>query len=140
MSRNARRPVHRQPLPRTARQAAWFAIIGVVNTVLHFLVYQGLLTFGTPYLPASALGYAVGLVNSFILNRRITFRDARGRRWRAQFVRFGVVNLLALASNLLILEAVVRSGWLAPRLAVVPAVVGSLAFNFIGNKFWTFRD
>ncbi len=116
-----------------------FAAVGALNTGLHVLVYQVLLTAGVPYLVASAAGYAVGLVNSYALNRRFTFGRAASARWRPEFLRFVVVNLAALVVNLGILAAVVAGGGLGERLAVVPAIAGSLAVNFAGNKWWTFR-
>jgi putative flippase GtrA len=116
-----------------------FAAIGALNTGLHVAVYQLLLTFSVYYLLASGAGYAVGLVNSYALNRRFTFGNTASARWRPEFIRFVAVNLIALAVNLGILTAVVRGGSLGERFAVVPAVAGSLAVNFAGNKWWTFR-
>src|SRR5437899_3112130 len=56
-----------------------FGIVGVSNTLLTFAVYTLLLkAFGVWYLAASAIGFAVGTVNSFLLNRRWTFRGHVG--------------------------------------------------------------
>jgi putative flippase GtrA len=51
-----------------------FGIVGVSNTLLTFLVYTLLLkVFGVWYIAASAIGFTVGAVNGFLLNRRWTF-------------------------------------------------------------------
>src|SRR5690242_16141519 len=56
-----------------------FGIVGVSNTLLTFLIYTLLLkVFGVWYLLASAIGFAAGAVNGFLLNRRWTFRGHVG--------------------------------------------------------------
>src|SRR6059036_2753114 len=74
-------------LARTARalgtpmlaQFLKFGIVGVSNTLLTFAVYTLLLkVFGVWYLAASAIGFGVGAVNGFLLNRRWTFRGHVG--------------------------------------------------------------
>src|SRR6201999_493942 len=51
-----------------------FGIVGVSNTVLAFAIYTVLLkVFGVWYLAASAIGFVLGAVNGFLLNRRWTF-------------------------------------------------------------------
>src|SRR5438874_13001104 len=56
-----------------------FGIVGISNTLLTFLIYTLLLkVFGVWYLAASAIGFAVGAINGFLLNRRWTFRGHVG--------------------------------------------------------------
>lgn len=120
------------------RQFIKFGLVGGLNTAIHYVVFLLLLRLGTPLLLASALGYTVGLLNSFLLNRSWTFRVSGGQR-RRQFVCFVVVNLVALGLNLLALELLVSEMHLAPELAQVLAIGASLVVNFIGNRWWVFR-
>jgi putative flippase GtrA len=55
-----------------------FVAVGVSNTVLSWCVYATLEALGVPYLLASAIAFAVGALNSYVLNRRWTFHS-RGR-------------------------------------------------------------
>ena len=58
-----------------------FGIVGVSNTLLAFAVYTVLLkVFGVWYLAASAIGFAVGAINGFLLNRRWTFASTWATR------------------------------------------------------------
>ena len=53
-----------------------FGITGVMNTLVDFVVYS-LLTFGLSvnlYL-AQVVGYSCGMVNSYVVDRRWTFRS-----------------------------------------------------------------
>src|SRR2546430_16910650 len=78
------RPPSLQALIRHPRapllvQFVKFGIVGVSNTLLTFAVYTVLLkAFGVWDLAASAIGFGVGTVNSFLLNRRWTFRGHWG--------------------------------------------------------------
>ena len=68
------------------------------NTALTFIVYTLLLkVFGVWYLAASAIGFAVGATNGFLLNRRWTFREHVGDTLTP--VRWAVVQGCGLAIN-----------------------------------------
>jgi putative flippase GtrA len=50
------------------------------------------------------------------------------------------VSLLAFGVNLLLLTLFVESAGMAKVPAQALAVAGSMPFNFVGNKLWTFRS
>src|SRR5438128_12551884 len=75
-----------------------FGIVGASNTLLAFLIYTLLLkVFGVWYLAAAAIGFLVGAVNSFLLNRSWTFRGHVGDAYTP--VRWAVVQGCGLALN-----------------------------------------
>src|SRR5713226_5623508 len=75
-----------------------FGTVGVSNTLLTFLVYTVLLkVFGVWYLAASAIGFLVGAINGFLLNRRWTFKEHVGDALTP--VRWGVVQGCGLGLN-----------------------------------------
>ena len=75
-----------------------FGIVGASNTLLSFLIYTLLLkVFGVWYLAAAAIGFLIGAVNSFLLNRSWTFRGHVGDAFTP--VRWGVVQCCGLALN-----------------------------------------
>jgi len=124
---------------RTSLQFATFSLIGVMNTLIQYVVFVLLLRLvDVPLLAASAVGYGCGLVNSYLMNRRWTFRGG-GSGSRVEFLRFCSVNAIALGVNLLILQVLVDAAAMSPEIAQVPAVSGSLLVNFAGNKWWTFN-
>src|SRR5438046_4757287 len=89
------------PASRThvALQFIQFGIVGISNTLLTSAVYTLLLkVFGVWYIAASAIGFAAGTVNSFLLNRRWTFRGHVGDALTP--VRWTVVQCTRLALNL----------------------------------------
>jgi putative flippase GtrA len=115
-----------------------FGIVGVSNTLLSLAVYALLLKgFGMWYLAASAIGYAVGMVNGFLWNRRWTFRGHVGDALTP--VRWIVVQGCGLAANLGLVFVFVHYANLGELLGQACATAIVVVFTFIANRAWTFR-
>ena len=127
-----------------------FALVGVLNTVVDFLVFQLLnLTLGW-------IGYSAGVLNSYFWNSRWTFRKEHQRSAR-EAAAFVVVNLVSLGVSLGVLwlcrnpfgitDAWVE-GWIpawlggfvkGDTIAKLIATPCAILVNFIGNKLFVFR-
>ena len=115
-----------------------FGIVGVSNTLLTFAVYTVLLkAFGVWYLAASAIGFGVGTVNSFLLNRRWTFRGHVGDAFTP--VRWAVVQCGGLAVNEGLLYLFVHDARVEKLLAQALATGVVTVSTFFANRAWTFR-
>jgi putative flippase GtrA len=115
-----------------------FGIVGISNTLLTFVVYTILLkVFGVWYLAASAIGFAVGATNGFLLNRRWTFREHVGDALTP--VRWGIVQTTGLAINEGLLFVFVNEAKIDKLLAQALATVVVTVTTFIANRSWTFR-
>jgi len=123
----------------SVRQFILYSLIGILNTGIHFGVFVILYRWlGVPVLAASAIGYCAGLANSYFMNRAWTFAVPM-RAHPAEFLKFLVVNLVALSLNLLTLHVLADGMGLLPELAQAVAILFSLVANFAGNKWWAFR-
>jgi putative flippase GtrA len=115
-----------------------FGIVGVSNTLLTFLVYTILLkVFGVWYIAASAIGFAVGAVNGFLLNRRWTFREHVGDRLTP--IRWLVVQGCGLLANLGIVYLAVDGLGLDELLGQAISTGIVVFLTFFANRAWTFR-
>jgi putative flippase GtrA len=115
-----------------------FGIVGVSNTLLTLAVYTVLLkVFGVWYLAASAIGFVVGAVNGFLLNRRWTFREHVGDALTP--VRWGIVQSGGLGLNEGLLYLFVHDAQLDKLLAQVCATAVVTVTTFFVNRAWTFR-
>jgi putative flippase GtrA len=115
-----------------------FGIVGVSNTLLTLAVYTVLLkVFGVWYLAASAIGFAVGATNGFLLNRRWTFREHVGDSLTP--VRWGIVQSGGLGINEGLLYLFVHDAHLDKLLAQVCATAVVTVSTFLVNRAWTFR-
>lgn len=131
------------------RRLVLFGLVGVVNTAVDWLVFWAI----GAAIPdaarwawlAKGASYCVGVVASFAMNSRITFRSdylamtQRDRRaGRIAFVRFWAVALLCLAINTATYEALRGSGYFDLPALVVATLAAFLA-GFGLNQLWTFR-
>jgi putative flippase GtrA len=130
VSRHVRAPV--------VLQFVKFGTVGVSNTLLTFLVYTLLLkVFGVWYLAASAIGFAVGAVNGFLLNRRWTFRGHVGDALTP--LRWTVVQTSGLGLNEALLYMWVAGVGLDKLVAQAFATGIVTIVTFLANRAWTFR-
>lgn len=119
--------------------AVRYIVVGLANTLIGLLViYACMFAFGLGDVSANAVGYTVGLLTSFALNKRWTFSH-EGDVFPS-FVRFFVIVLLSYAANLAtVLLATDVMGWnryVAQGVGVVPyAVVG-----YVGSRLFAFRS
>lgn len=130
------------PLPTAARPLALqfvkFGIVGISNTLIMFTVYTLLLkVFDVWYLAASAIGFTVGAINGFLLNRAWTFRGHVGDSLTP--VRWGVVQGGGLALDELLLYLWVHAAGVDKLVAQALAIVIVTISTFFANRAWTFR-
>jgi putative flippase GtrA len=136
-------PASVAPSSRHARAAVLaqfvkFGIVGVSNTLLTLVVYTVLLkVLGVLYLAASAIGFIVGAINGFLLNRRWTFREHVGDSLTP--VRWGVVQTCGLGVDEVLLYVFVHDAHLDKLIAQVCATAVVTVSTFFANRAWTFR-
>jgi len=106
-----------------------FNLVGIVNTGLTYAIYAALVFISVNHFVALGVDYAVGIVFSFVMNKRLTFR-VRGRARFGMIARMVGSYMMLLATNALILWMLVdRSGvntYLGQAFALV--VVALLSF------------
>jgi putative flippase GtrA len=115
-----------------------FGTVGISNTLLTFVIYTFLLkVLGVWYLAASAIGFAAGAVNGFLLNRRWTFRGHVGDSRTP--LRWAVVQTCGLGLNEALLFLWVDGVGLDKLVGQALAIVVVTVSTFLANRAWTFR-
>jgi putative flippase GtrA len=92
------------------RQMGRYALTGGLNTVVGFSVIIGLLSLGLGDIAANALGFCIGLLISFFVNRSWTFRQ-RSKPTRSEFGLFMLSFLMAYMVNFLIILSGSAAGY-----------------------------
>lgn len=119
------------------RQFTKFVLVGVLSTIISFILYVLFLRLGLHYLTASAIAFGIATLNGYTWNRIWTYR-AGGYRHH-QLAKFAIIQAVGLAVNLSVLYLAVEFIHLHKLLAWLIANGCAVPAAFIGNKFWTFR-
>ena len=120
-----------------SRQLSAYALVGVAASLAHYAALIALVELcGWPPVPATLVGYVIGGVVSYRLNRRHTFESDRPHReatWR-----FALVAFLGFCLTYVLMSLFVeRLG--APYLpAQVVTTVLIMFVSFAANRLWTF--
>ncbi len=121
------------------KQFIKFSLVGLLNTAIHYGIFISLYEFvGVYHLFASGIGFCFAMTNSYVINKRWTFQS-RGSDVRGEFVRFFIVNLISLSINLGSMAVLVELFLIHPPVAQFVTIGLTLAVNFLGNRFWTFK-
>ena len=114
-----------------------FALVGVSNTVINFIVYTILVFFSMPYLLANVIGYGVGMINSYLLNKYFVFQKKEGDS--SVFLKFVLVNIITVTVHSILLYFFVSIfGWHKIYSQAFVTII-TLVLNYLGNKLWTFK-
>ena len=116
-----------------------FILVGGLNTlvglsVIYILVYLGL----NNYL-SNAIGYSIGLVVSFMLNKHYVFLNKKDNAVLfTQIVQFMMIFFIAYGFNLSVLY--VSLHFTTSYYSQLFAMIGYTVVNFFLNKFITFNS
>jgi len=115
-----------------------YCVVGLINTCVGLgSIYAGMRFLGLGYVSANALGYCIGILTSFALNRSWTFGGGSSRS-TAQFLRFLCVLAVAYPANLLTVAALLPE---FPRGAIIPQALGMIPYvliGYLGNRYFAF--
>jgi putative flippase GtrA len=121
------------------RQGLRFCVVGVANTFTCLAIVWSLRDgVGVPVWLASATGYVVATVQSYLVNRAWTFGGGEAAvPVGAQVLRFVALNV---ATGLLFtaLTSLMEPG-LGVKLASLVALVPVTGLSFLGARFWVFH-
>jgi len=123
---------------KTLVQFLKFGIVGISNTLLTAATIWLLLrVFHSSNYLANIVGYVVGLVNSFIWNRRWTFENHAqiGATIFKFIVTFAISYLLQLGFLSFLLHQTNIDDYVCQLLSIVVYTV----VNFFMNKYYTFK-
>lgn len=119
------------------RQFSRFAVVGVISNAMLYGGYLFLTRSGVSPKIAMTLLYAVGVVQTFVVQRRWTFgsRATSG----ASFARYSLSYALGYLVNLLTLHLLVDIHGFPHQAVQALAVIEVAVILFLLQKFWVFR-
>jgi putative flippase GtrA len=135
----------RPSLAPLARQFTSFFWIGLIAAAIHYGCLIGLVELaGFAPVPATLIGFALGGIASYSLNRRYTYRSERPHAeatWRFAVVAFvGFLLTWALMSFFGWHAGARFALWHVYLLAQLVTTGIVLIWSFLAHKFWTFGE
>lgn len=115
-----------------------FLTVGVFNTVLGYCVI-----FACMYLAkmspevSNVAGYAVGLIASYVLNRKYTFNSKQNRH--NEIIRFLAVFVVAYASNYAVLILLIHRLGVHEGVSQILAGLIYVITSYVMNKHYVFN-
>lgn len=128
-----------EPLAKrlTQHKLARFIVVGVANNLVGYGAFVLLSLLGVAAIPAMTVSYGIGMVISYVGNRKWTFGH-RGSL-APTLLRFAVANLVGYGVNFGILWLFVRRLGL-PQIPVQFLATGCVAVcTFLMMRLWVFR-
>lgn len=121
------------------QQFARFIVVGVFNTLYGFAIIFGCMYWlGLSAYVSNVIGYACGLITSYVLNRAFTFQSRT--RGPSEAIRFLAVFGVAYLANLGLLYACVQWLEMNEGLSQIVAGVAYVGVSFLLNKYYVFRQ
>ena len=121
-----------------ARQFVSFCALGAVGTLAQYLVLvMGVELGGGPVI-SSVLGFIVGAFVNYALSYRFVFRSNSSHHHT--ITKFFTVALFGLGLNTLVFSSAVYNLRLHYLMSQVLATGIVVIWNFVGNRWWTFRE
>ena len=143
------------------KQALKFGTVGVLNTLVDYIVFYIMLdAIHLDKTVSQIIATAVAMCGSYIINKHWTFGE-HAKSKKRQIVKFVITNLIAMSCTIMFMSffhdvlhihnwanGILKSvgvgfrleGNLGVMFCKIVASVVSMAVNFVGNKFWVFKN
>lgn len=123
-------------------QGGWqfllYCACGGIGVLSDLSTYYGLLFLSVNYQICNLMGYGVGTLISFFLNRRITFGVKN--KLKSRFAMFIAVALLGYVSSAIFLEILVSIISVDPKISKIITLPLILLLQYSLNKKITFKQ
>jgi putative flippase GtrA len=123
-------------LKKTFVQFVTYNIVGIANTLVGFSIIFLLMFAGVGATLSNAIGYAIGSILSYILNKKYTFKSTSNSKMQA--VKFFMVLGVSYLLNFVTLQWLL--GFLNPYIAQLFSAVVYTLSSFLLAKFIVFKD
>ncbi|WP_415074939.1 GtrA family protein [Legionella sp.] len=115
-----------------------FLIVGALNTILGYaVIFSCMYSIKASPEISNLLGYSVGLITSYFLNRHYTFKSNLAKN--KEFLRFICVFCIAYFTNFVVLELFIYHYNLNYAFSQIFAGFFYISTSFLMNKYYVFK-
>lgn len=117
-----------------------FGIVGVLNTAVDFLVFTIMVyMFNIKPNISQAFSYSAGTLNSFIFNKKWTFKSSETNNTKLQALRFMVINGISLALSSVAVSYLIEDMNINKLIAKIAVTLLTQVINYFGYKLIVFK-
>ena len=113
-----------------------YNLVGTINTIAGFSIIFLLMFFGLSATVSNAIGYAIGSILSFYLNKKYTFKSTQHSK--SQMVKFFTILGVSYILNFITLQWLLE--FLNPYIAQIGSAIVYTISSFLMIKFIVFKD
>lgn len=121
------------------RQFLSYLGVGAVNTAVGVAAIFLFMAMSVDPKISNVLGYAIGLVTSFLLNRRLVFRSSDPGIF-TQGMRFIVAFALSYGLNFMVLSTCLEADYINKYAAQVISALAYVGSFYFFSKYFVFRN
>lgn len=115
-----------------------FGLVGVLNTLINWILFILLNSFGIYYIISNVIAYSISTLNSYLWNSKWVFKYS-GDNVKETSLKFIVLNVIGLTLNTIILYLLVDIVGLNKLIALVITTGIVMILNYFINKLWVFK-
>lgn len=115
-----------------------FAIVGVMNTLLNWIIFFFLNNIGVYYIVSNIIAYTISTIHSYFWNSIWVFKYSEGSKAKAS-LKFILLNIGGLVLNTSILFILVDIFKMDKFIGLVLTTAIVMIINYIFNKIWVFK-
>ena len=118
-----------------------FSIVGILNTLIALGIYFLFIWINntiTMALAGQTVGWILGVLNAFLLNRAFVFKESEEIWWKVLvklYIAYGMSLGITLTLTFVLIELLEVSVIITPFLILLVTV----PFNFLVSKYWSFK-
>lgn len=123
---------------KTIKQLLKFGTVGIINTAITLLAIYALYNFlNISYYFSNAIGFVLGFINSFVLNKIWTFKS--NGSYLKEAIVFTAVFVVCYIIQLISVFFLKDIMYIQIAIAQIFGIAIYTISNFIGNKYLTFK-
>ena len=119
-----------------------FSIVGLLNTLISYVIFAILIRLHIHYIFANAVGFFASVINAFYWNKQWVFY--KGSNENRYFLKEFLKCVASYSINSLFLTSLLLYIWIhiygiSPYLGQAINLCITIPLNFLVNKFWIFK-
>ncbi len=125
---------------RTGKEAVKYTLVSFTGGALNLAILYSLTEFlGVYYIISAIIGFMVGGINNFTLDKIWTFKEKLKDKYFKEYFHFFSISIFSHVLSILFLYLLTEFAGIFYIFSQIIAMITAGSLNFIINKIYTFR-